>query len=726
MKIRLPLSSILLDESTQCREKTDPALVEEYAAAYRREEVLPPPDVFGALDEEESLPDGAKVWIGDGHTRVRGALAADLAFLTCEVHLGGEEEAFAFALRANRHHGARITNADKRCGIRKALARWPGLSSREIAARCGVDHKTVESVRQESTGELPQLEREGADGKKRRLPQRPAQEQPAPYAPQPRDRVTWKPDEHKGTGHDAEVVRWDDDEGSWLIRVTAKGTPYKDVFVGAEELTFVSRPAAESASSAAAAFSGRPATPAGPLFNVGMGGAAQPFTERLFAGAPTDEEAAASLGVKLTPELAAFGAMFEGAAQTGPLRTAGPGATTIVEGEPDSSSFAASNEVEKEETSGTTEGVVSASPPTAGPTGTLIGVGPPSEEAPRVSAVLAGAAIAAAQAERDAALDQVRDLETRAEQAEARVRELEEQAEELRSDALDGDELTRIRALLSAAEHNGDADHEVERLLARVAELEAELALERGASCGACELAAERIKDLQAMVRRLEARAERLSAPTERPEVLAGLLEGGEAPAPLRVALVGCGAMKLDHAAPARELYTGPLFRAALAYAEDEAFDAIFVLSAKHGFVQLHQRLEPYDVALEGLSEDERKLLGALVVRDLAQELEGEPAEVTVLAAEGYVGLLDGAPWKVHAPLAGLGIGERLAWFKQQREEAPAGLEELPPVEGESAGALSVKCPQCRAAPGAKCKNYKGKGQAPHRKRTDAAKKGGA
>lgn len=178
--IRLPIGAIRLDEATQIRLFSDDALIDEYAAAYRHEEDLPPPDVFGPL-EDDVLPPGAEVWIGDGHTRARAALRADLAFLTCNVHPGGEEEAFAFALTANRRHGARLTTADKRNAVRKALLRWSGESNREIARRCGVDDKTVVPVRKalESTAEIPQLaERKGADGKARA-----AKKEPVPTAP---------------------------------------------------------------------------------------------------------------------------------------------------------------------------------------------------------------------------------------------------------------------------------------------------------------------------------------------------------------------------------------------------------------------------------------------------------------------------------------------------------------------------------------------------------------
>ena len=61
-----------------------------------------------------------------------------------------------------------------------------------------------------------------------------------------------------------------------------------------------------------------------------------------------------------------------------------------------------------------------------------------------------------------------------------------------------------------------------------------------------------------------------------------------------RVALVGCSATKLKHAAPARELYTSALFRAAYAYAETTCA-AVLIVSAFHGVVAPKAVIRPYD-----------------------------------------------------------------------------------------------------------------------------------
>lgn len=69
-----------------------------------------------------------------------------------------------------------------------------------------------------------------------------------------------------------------------------------------------------------------------------------------------------------------------------------------------------------------------------------------------------------------------------------------------------------------------------------------------------------------------------------------------------RVAVIPCSAAKLEHRAPALELYTGSLYRSALlAAAALRAYgrvDSILVLSARHGLVALDTELDPYNVKM--------------------------------------------------------------------------------------------------------------------------------
>lgn len=162
-----------------------------------------------------------------------------------------------------------------------------------------------------------------------------------------------------------------------------------------------------------------------------------------------------------------------------------------------------------------------------------------------------------------------------------------------------------------------------------------------------------------------------------------------------RVALVGCGKSKLRSPAPAKDLYTGQLFRSARAYAE-RFCDAWAILSAKHFVLLPNEMVEPYDLRLEDLDVDhlrqwawhvnwrlydrfrslwelvrgpvERCVMedGHVVTHQRVVGLKG--VEFVFLAGEAYAQGLTGPSGRTYPatfPLRGLGVGERLRFFKE-------------------------------------------------------------
>lgn len=159
----------------------------------------------------------------------------------------------------------------------------------------------------------------------------------------------------------------------------------------------------------------------------------------------------------------------------------------------------------------------------------------------------------------------------------------------------------------------------------------------------------------------------------------------------MKVALVGCGKSKLEHEAPARDLYTGSLFRAARGWAERNA-DAWFILSAKHGLVHPDTVIAPYDVTLPDLPKELREEHAAKAAVDFLQAVGpgiSGPMKIVILAGDGYT--RTGAHLKtlvdcvIELPLAGLGIGRRLAWFQREAilDELYARMR-LAELDGES------------------------------------------
>ncbi len=129
-----------------------------------------------------------------------------------------------------------------------------------------------------------------------------------------------------------------------------------------------------------------------------------------------------------------------------------------------------------------------------------------------------------------------------------------------------------------------------------------------------------------------------------------------------RVGLVGCGAKKLDHAAPARELYTGALFHKAATYAEATC-DRWYVLSAEHGLVDPDRVLAPYDTILPARSPEWDELVRAQLADALADVAR---VLLVALAGERYRTVLHPCQWPYEIPMRGLGIGQQLAWLTER------------------------------------------------------------
>jgi len=77
-------------------------------------------------------------------------------------------------------------------------------------------------------------------------------------------------------------------------------------------------------------------------------------------------------------------------------------------------------------------------------------------------------------------------------------------------------------------------------------------------------------------------------------------------PDPITLVLISCSKTKLATKAQARELYTGQLFKKAVAWAERHGYPW-FIISALYGFVTPDQELQPYNFTLQELRTRERE-----------------------------------------------------------------------------------------------------------------------
>jgi hypothetical protein len=148
----------------QARAATDDKTITEYAEAYQNGEKFPPAVVFH---------DGKTYFLADGFHRYFGAQKAGLNDLLCDVRNGTRKDALWFAVGANRTHGLKRSNADKRNAAEMALRERPDMSDRALAEHVGVGPNLVTEIRQllVRAVEIPNpTTRTGLDGRERKAP----------------------------------------------------------------------------------------------------------------------------------------------------------------------------------------------------------------------------------------------------------------------------------------------------------------------------------------------------------------------------------------------------------------------------------------------------------------------------------------------------------------------------------------------------------------------------
>ena len=131
--------------------------------------------------------------------------------------------------------------------------------------------------------------------------------------------------------------------------------------------------------------------------------------------------------------------------------------------------------------------------------------------------------------------------------------------------------------------------------------------------------------------------------------------------------LVSCVKTKLPGRAPAKKLYDSDWFRKARAVVEATG-RPWYILSAKHGLVDPHAVIEPYEKTLNDMSKNERISWSRKVMHALDPNLAGVDS-IAIFAGEKYREFLESKlrerGMTVHVPMKGLKNGEQLTRLKK-------------------------------------------------------------
>lgn len=133
-----------------------------------------------------------------------------------------------------------------------------------------------------------------------------------------------------------------------------------------------------------------------------------------------------------------------------------------------------------------------------------------------------------------------------------------------------------------------------------------------------------------------------------------------------KIVLISCVSKKLHHKAKAKDIYISPLFKMNLKFAKSFNPDKIFILSAKHGLIDLDKEIEPYDKTLNLMRSTERKEWANNVLKDLKKFADLNKDEFIFLAGENYRKYLIPHIKNYKIPLKGLSIGRQLQYLKEE------------------------------------------------------------
>lgn len=164
---------------------------------------------------------------------------------------------------------------------------------------------------------------------------------------------------------------------------------------------------------------------------------------------------------------------------------------------------------------------------------------------------------------------------------------------------------------------------------------------------------------------------------------------------PDTIALIGCGKTKHKIACKAKDLYTGPLFTACRKWAERFA-DQWWIASAKHLILEPDKIIEPYDTSMSNLAADARRWRARQIQQHFHSRwvsccqfgksksgfvVATRKPRVVLLAGKNYLTgfreLRDrqNDRYCFETPLEGLGVGQQLAWLKQQIDQTRSSLQ---------------------------------------------------
>lgn len=134
---------------------------------------------------------------------------------------------------------------------------------------------------------------------------------------------------------------------------------------------------------------------------------------------------------------------------------------------------------------------------------------------------------------------------------------------------------------------------------------------------------------------------------------------------PRKIILISCASKKLPTRSKAKDLYISTLFDLNLRFAYSMNPDAVYILSAKHGLLNLETEIDPYNLTLNNMTQREIKEWALKVISHLDAVADLSNDHFIFLAGDKYRKYLVPSLRSYEVPLEGLPIGKQLQFLKR-------------------------------------------------------------
>lgn len=131
------------------------------------------------------------------------------------------------------------------------------------------------------------------------------------------------------------------------------------------------------------------------------------------------------------------------------------------------------------------------------------------------------------------------------------------------------------------------------------------------------------------------------------------------------IILISCCRPKLPYRARAKDIYISTRFKYSLQCAKRLRPDMIFILSSKHGLLNLYEKVDPYDETLNTKSVSEVKSWSNDVVKELSKVSDLKNDMFIFFAGEKYRKYILPYINSYRIPLKGMRIGQQLKFMKE-------------------------------------------------------------